>query len=114
MEKTKLYKENSEKKGDLTLLTWYIDYDSIVNFIDPILATDSFGSAGNRSFYSNPKVDSFINKIRKNPDENLNPVPIIEEIKEDAPLVFLWSIHENYILSKKANEFPDLINLIVQ
>ena len=114
MEKTKLYKENSEKKGDLTLLTWYIDYDSIVNFIDPILASDSFGSAGNRSFYSNPKVDAYINKIRKNPDENLNPVSIIKEIKEDAPLVFLWSIHENYILSKKANEFPDLIDLIVQ
>ncbi len=114
MEKTKLYKENSEKKGDLTLLTWYIDYDSVVNFIDPILASDSFGNAGNRSFYSNPLVDEYIRQIRINPDENVNPVEIIKKIKEDAPLVFLWSIHENYILSKKASAFSELIELIVK
>ena len=114
MEKTKLYKENGEKKGDLTLLTWYIDYDSIYNFIDPILASDSFGNGGNRSFYANKEVDEYIRKIRINPDEVGSPIGIIQSIKNDAPLVFLWSIHENYILSKKASRFPNLIDLIVK
>lgn len=113
MEKTKLYKENGEKKGDLTLLTWYIDYDSIHNFIDPLFASDSFGNSGNRSFYSNPLVDEYIRKIRSNPDSNYNTVEIVKVLNEDAPWVFLWSIHENYILSKKASNFTELIELLV-
>lgn len=32
MEKAPLYKENGEGKGDLTLLTWYSDFDSVWNF----------------------------------------------------------------------------------
>jgi peptide/nickel transport system substrate-binding protein len=114
MEKTKLYKENGEKKGDLTLLTWYIDYDSIHNFIDPLLASDSFGNGGNRSFYANAKVDDYLRQVRSNPEGNFNPVEIIKLINEEAPLVFLWSIHENYILSKKASLFPELIDIIVK
>lgn len=114
MEKTKLYKENGEGKGDLTLLTWYIDYDSIFNFIDPILSSDAFGNAGNRSFYSNPKVDEFIRQIRINPDLNINPTDIIYTIKEDAALVFLWSLHENYILSEKTKQFEELTDVILK
>lgn len=114
MEKTKLYKENGEKKGDLTLLTWYIDYDSVNNFIDPLFANDSFGNGGNRSFYSNIEVEEYIRKIRINPDEKTNPIKVIKILKEDSPWVFLWSIHENYILSKKAMDFPDLVQLLIQ
>jgi len=114
MEKTKLYKENGEKKGDLTLLTWYIDYDSVYNFIDPILASDAFGNGGNRSFYANRTVDEFIKQTRNNPDAGINPKDILNIIKEDAPLVFLWSIHENYILSNQAKQFPELIDVILQ
>jgi len=114
MEKTKLYKENGEKKGDLTLLTWYIDYDSIYNFIDPLFAKDSFGNGGNRSFYSNVEVEEYIRKIRINPDEAADPVKIVRLLKEDYPWVFLWSIHENYILSKKAMNFPELVELLIK
>lgn len=114
MEKTKLYKENGEKKGDLTLLTWYLDYDSIHNFIDPLLASDSFGNGGNRSFYANAKVDEYLRQVRSNPEGDFNPVEIIKLLNEEAPLVFLWSIHENYILSKKASLFPGLIDIIVK
>lgn len=114
MEKTKLYKENGEKKGDLTLLTWYIDYDSIHNFIDPLFAKDSFGNAGNRAFYSNPEIEDYIRQIRISPEQAQSPVTIVRTIQEDAPWIFLWSIHENYIVSPKATKFPHLVNLLIQ
>ena len=114
MEKTKLYKENGEKKGDFTLLTWYIDYDSIYNFIDPLFAKDSFGNGGNRSFYSNPQIEDYIRQIRINPEAATDPVKIVQLLKEDYPWIFLWSIHENYVLSTKATQFPELIQLLIQ
>lgn len=114
MEKTKLYKENGEKKGDFTLLTWYIDYDSIYNFIDPLFAKDSFGNGGNRSFYSNPQIEEYIRQIRINPEAATDPVKIVQLLKEDYPWIFLWSIHENYVLSTKATQFPELIQLLIQ
>ncbi len=99
MEKAPLYKENGEGKGDLTLLTWYVDYDSALNFVDPLFASDKFGNAGNRSFYKNLELDKIIQKSRKN-------FLLTKEFKEkvmnilfeDLPWVFLWSLNENYLV----------------
>ena len=56
MEKAPLYKENGEGKGDLTLLTWYADYPSIWNFLDPVFHEKKLGNGGNRSFYTNSNI----------------------------------------------------------
>ncbi len=111
MEKIQLYKENGEKKGDLTLLTWYLDSDSIVNLIDPIFSSVSQGNGGNRSFYSNKFIQNQIDRIQKESALKKNKKylkEIFEKIHEDAPWIFLWSVDENYIFSEKAKAFPRL------
>ncbi|MCB1192557.1 MAG: ABC transporter substrate-binding protein [Leptospiraceae bacterium] len=113
MEKVKLYKENGQNKGDLTFLTWYVDYDSVYNFIDPLFASDSYGNGGNRAFYQNDKIDSFILKVRKGElvaEQEL--VTTIEVLYENAPWIFLWSIYEDYLLSAKAQKYPELEEFI--
>jgi peptide/nickel transport system substrate-binding protein len=109
MEKVNLYKENSSGLGDLTLLTWFIDYDSVFNFIDPLFDSNSFGNAGNRSFYQNHKIDHYIETMKRydlfeqamTEEQTKETVNAIYTIYEDAPWVFLWSLNENYLISKK-------------
>ncbi|MCW7461805.1 ABC transporter substrate-binding protein [Leptospira limi] len=97
MEKAPLYKENGEGKGDLTLLTWYSDYDSVWNFLDPVFHPNKIGNGGNRSFYQNHIVGSILNK----PNRNLSDAKqVIEIVTEEKPWIFLWSIQENYLVSK--------------
>jgi peptide/nickel transport system substrate-binding protein len=97
MEKAPLYKENGEGKGDLTLLTWYADYPSVWNFLDPLFHIDKKGNGGNRAHYENPLLSK-----RLNAKENLESAQnIIAEIEKDAPWIFLWSIQENYLVSDK-------------
>lgn len=114
LEKTKLYKENSQKKGDLTLLTWFIDSNSIMNFIDPVFASDSFGNGGNRSFYKNTNLDKVINQIRSNqePISNSELESILEMLYNDPPWIFLWSLYDNYIFSEDAIRYESQINLM--
>lgn len=97
MEKAPLYKENGEGKGDLTLLTWYSDFDSVWNFLDPLFHPEKVGNGGNRSFYRNLEVGRILDKPSKT-DEDARKA--IEKIREDKPWIFLWSIQENYLVSK--------------
>jgi peptide/nickel transport system substrate-binding protein len=97
MEKAPMYKENGEGKGDLTLLTWYADYPSVWNFLDPLFHEKKLGNGGNRALYKNNKLTS-----RLDEKKNLNVAKdLIYEIEEDAPWIFLWSIQENYLVSDK-------------
>ncbi|MEM7179485.1 MAG: ABC transporter substrate-binding protein [Spirochaetota bacterium] len=111
MEKAIFYKQNGQGKGDLTLLTWYIDYDSKINFLDPLFASNSFGSGGNRSFYKNTKVDNLLSKLQQekislNEKEQLF-WQTLGILKKDAPWVYLWSLNENYLLSNKVKELAN-------
>lgn len=112
MEKAPLYKENGEGKGDLTLLTWYADYDSALNFLDPLFASDKFGNAGNRSFYKNEKLDKIIQESRK---KFLLTKELQKEamqiLHEELPWIFLWSLNENYLIQNDLNleEFSEFL-----
>lgn len=106
MEKAPLYKENGEGKGDLTLLTWYADYESIWNFLDPVFHEEKSGNGGNRAFYSNRGITKILNDRK---ERNLpNALKIIKQIEEDAPWIFLWSIQENYLVSDKFTRYAGL------
>lgn len=97
LEKAPLYKENGEGKGDLTLLTWYADYPSVWNFLDPLFHENKLGNGGNRAHYTNKKLTKRLDK-----KENLqDALSIIKEIEEDAPWIFLWSIQESYLVSDR-------------
>ncbi|BDA79777.1 peptide ABC transporter substrate-binding protein [Leptospira kobayashii] len=106
MEKAPLYKENGEGKGDLTLLTWYADYESVWNFLDPVFHGEKPGNGGNRAFYSNRDITKLLNDRK---ERNLpNALKIIKQIEEDAPWIFLWSIQENYLVSDKFIRYAGL------
>lgn len=106
LEKAPLYKENGMGLGDLTLLTWYSDYDSIWNFLDPLFHPDKLGNGGNRTFYKNESLRiPFENKENLSPTDTLS---IIRKLEEDKPWLFLWSIQENYLVSKEFLQYTDL------
>jgi peptide/nickel transport system substrate-binding protein len=104
MEKAPLYRENGEKKGDLTFLTWYADYESPLAFIDPVFHSEKLGNGGNRSFYSNPAMDKAI-------QEN-NIEDAIQILIQDKPWIFLWSIQENYLISNEIKKYPSLLGYL--
>ncbi|MBE7410900.1 MAG: ABC transporter substrate-binding protein [Leptospiraceae bacterium] len=106
MEKIQLYKENGEGKGDLTLLSWFLDSDSILNYLDPLFSSLNFGNSGNRGFYNNQKIQTTILKARDGKSLSQKELrDSFDTIEEDAPWIFLWSMDENYILSEKAKNF---------
>ncbi|MCW7480981.1 ABC transporter substrate-binding protein [Leptospira kanakyensis] len=109
MEKAPLYKENGEGKGDLTLLTWYSDFDSVWNFLDPLFHPEKLGNGGNRSFYQNKEVGKILDKPFKN---NRDVLKVIERIREDKPWIFLWSIQENYLVSKEFLRYNALADFL--
>ncbi|TGN20728.1 ABC transporter substrate-binding protein [Leptospira idonii] len=106
MEKAPLYKENGEGKGDLTLLTWYADYESVWNFLDPLFHSEKKGNGGNRSFYENEEVLKIL-KDRSRRDET-TAWKVLEKVEKDAPWIFLWSIQENYMISEKFIRYESL------
>ncbi|TGL22507.1 ABC transporter substrate-binding protein [Leptospira yanagawae] len=109
MEKAPLYKENGEGKGDLTLLTWYSDYDSIWNFLDPLFHPDKIGNGGNRSFYQNKMIGQILGK----PNRNLNDAKqVTETVTMEKPWIFLWSIQENYLVSKEFLRYSALADYL--
>ncbi|PJZ71389.1 peptide ABC transporter substrate-binding protein [Leptospira perolatii] len=103
MEKAELYKENGERKGDLTLLFWYADFPGAWNFIDPLFASDRFGNAGNRAFYSNHKMDLLLQSARNSDKLDLGDSERSswQILKEDAPWIFLWSPYELYLVGDR-------------
>ncbi|MCW7494180.1 ABC transporter substrate-binding protein [Leptospira sp. 2 VSF19] len=109
MEKAPLYKENGEGKGDLTLLTWYSDFDSVWNFLDPLFHPNKGGNGGNRSFYKNAEVGAILNQPSKNDKDALQ---VIERIREDKPWIFLWSIQENYLVSRDFLRYNALVDFL--
>lgn len=107
LEKIPLYTENSQGRGDLTLLTWYSDSDSIFEFFDPLFHSKKQGNGGNRSFYSNIEVDSILDS--RNPSKLSHALKII---LEDSPWVFLWSIPEKIMINDKISTYPDLFDYL--
>jgi len=74
-------------------LSWWADYPDPENFLFPLFHSSNFGAAGNRTRYSNPAVDSFIEKAQytlNREERNLLYEKAEEMIVADAPWVFLW------------------------
>jgi peptide/nickel transport system substrate-binding protein len=97
MEKAPLYKENGEGKGDLTLLTWYADFPSIWNFLDPLFHKDKLGNGGNRSHFVNLDISKKLDEKK----DMQSAKALAKEIESEAPWIFLWSIQENYLVSDR-------------
>lgn len=114
MEKAILYKENSEGKGDLTLLFWYADLPGAWNFIDPLFSGKDKGNGGNRAHYENPELETLFSKARKSDSLNLESETskALQILLKEFPWVYLWSPYETFLLSEKAKRYPNLVEFL--
>lgn len=102
MEKAALYRENAEGKGDITLLTWFSDNDESIDFIDPVFSSKSLGGGGNRSFFENAEMQKIIENSAKAGSLSLSDKIRAADIQEEKlPWIYLWSLHENYLISER-------------
>ena len=88
------YKEVVNKgEPHMFYMSWWADYPDPENFLFPLFHSSNFGAGGNRTRYSNPAVDSMIEKGQNTLDiekRNLLYEKAEELIVADAPWVFLW------------------------
>ncbi|WP_045191329.1 ABC transporter substrate-binding protein [Leptospira interrogans] len=110
MEKTTLYKENSEGKGDLTLLFWYADLPGAWNFIDPLFSGRDKGNGGNRAHYENPELENLFSKVRNSDSLSLESetTQALRILLRENPWIFLWSPYEAFLISEKAKRYSNL------
>jgi peptide/nickel transport system substrate-binding protein/oligopeptide transport system substrate-binding protein len=84
-------------EADMFYLSWWADYSDPENFLFPLFHSSNFGSPGNRTQYSNPIVDSLIEKGQNVLDMKSREsyyMKAEEIIVDDAPWVFLWHRNE--------------------
>ena len=88
------YKEAVNKaEPDMFYLSWWADYPDPENFLFPLFHSSNHGPAGNRTRYTNAKVDSLIEMGQDTLDEEKREFfykKAEEIIVADAPWVFLW------------------------
>lgn len=110
MEKVTLYKENSEGKGDLTLLFWYADLPGAWNFIDPLFSGKDKGNGGNRAHYENRELENLFSKVRNSDSLDLESETIqaLRILLRENPWIFLWSPYEVFLISEKAKHYSSL------
>lgn len=61
---------------------------------------------GNRTFYSNPRVDALIEAVRTEPDNNKRTgkyIQLQQELHEDVPEIILYAPRQRTIVSKRFN-----------
>lgn len=114
MEKAILYKENSEGKGDLTLLFWYADLPGAWNFIDPLFSGKDKGNGGNRAHYENKELEILFSKARSSDSLNLESetTKATQILLKEYPWIFLWSPYEAFLISEKAKRYPSLADYL--
>jgi peptide/nickel transport system substrate-binding protein/oligopeptide transport system substrate-binding protein len=83
------------KRGEpeMFYLSWWADYPDPENFLFPLFHSSNHGPAGNRTRYTNHRVDALIEEGQQTLDEgrrNLFYKQAEDIIAADAPWVFLW------------------------
>ncbi|OGW40920.1 MAG: hypothetical protein A2Y97_02995 [Nitrospirae bacterium RBG_13_39_12] len=88
------YKESlNNGEPDMFYISWWADYPDPENFLFPLFHSSNFGSAGNRTRYSNTTVDYLIEKGQYTMDAKKRSLFYKQAeriIVSDSPWVFLW------------------------
>ncbi|NJD56460.1 MAG: ABC transporter substrate-binding protein [Nitrospirae bacterium] len=80
-------------EADMFWISWWADYPDPENFLFPLFHSSNHGASGNRTWYTNPKVDALVEKGQKSQDraeQNLAYGEAEELIVHDAPWVPFW------------------------
>jgi peptide/nickel transport system substrate-binding protein/oligopeptide transport system substrate-binding protein len=98
----------SRGRVDAFFLDWYADYPDAENFLYPLFHSENAGGGGNRSFYSDPEVDSLIEAAQA----SLGPAGgsggyarIDSLVFEDAPWLFLYFPRSFVIVSPRVQGY---------
>ncbi len=93
---------------DVFWLSWWADYPDIENFLYPLFHSSNYGAGGNRTFYSNARVDDLIEQAQQTPDEHLRLAAYAEAerlIIADAPMVFFWHTTDYFLCHARVRGF---------
>ncbi|MBI5197991.1 MAG: ABC transporter substrate-binding protein [Nitrospirae bacterium] len=86
-------KATVEGKTDAFYLSWWADYPDPENFLFPVFHSSNRGAGGNRSHFSDPVTDRWIESAQNNadPEQRMNLYRQAERrIVEQSPWIFLW------------------------
>lgn len=89
---------------DLCMGVWMPDYADPYMFMTYWFDSRNFGLAGNRAFYSNPKVDVLLRRAEASTSQLEREKLYLEAqdiIMEDCPYIFLYQ--KNYLLPMRSN-----------
>ena len=78
---------------DMFILGWVTVTGDPDYGLYPLFHTDMWGDAGNRTFYSNPKVDELLETGRTSTDPAVREAAYMEVqqiVRDDAPWIFTW------------------------
>lgn len=93
---------------DLAYFTWHADYPEAENFLYPLFHSSSAGAGGNRSFFSDARVDALLDAARAEVDreKRFDIYRRAERIiGDEAPWVFLWFGDKRIALSGRIGGF---------
>jgi len=83
-------------EADMFWLSWWADYPDPENFLFPLFHSSNHGAAGNRTRYTNARVDGLIEAGQREADagrRNLYYMRAEKIILEDSPWICFW--HRN-------------------
>jgi peptide/nickel transport system substrate-binding protein/oligopeptide transport system substrate-binding protein len=99
----------SQGRVDAFFLDWYADYPDAENFVYPLFHSENAGGGGNRSFYSNARVDSMIERAQASSVSRGVTGELWARIDslvfEDSPWLYLYFPRSFVIVSERVQGY---------
>ena len=98
----------SAGKVDAFLLDWFADYPDAENFLFPLFHSANHGGGGNRSFFSDPKVDRMIENASRELDAAKRAAAcasIDSLVYSEAPWVYLYFPTTFHIVAERVEGY---------
>ncbi len=95
-------------EADMFLMSWWADYADPENFLYPTFHSKNFGIAGNRVYYSNRSLDTFLDYLHVYPQEEKRNMTIQKSLvllNVDLPWIPLWHRTSTYAISPRIKGF---------
>lgn len=98
----------SEGRHDMFILGWVTVTGDPDYGLYALFHSEQHGAAGNRTFYSNARVDELLDKARTTADPQVREALYLEAqeiIRDEAPWVFTWTGEDAAGVNKKVSGF---------
>jgi peptide/nickel transport system substrate-binding protein/oligopeptide transport system substrate-binding protein len=98
----------SAGKVDAFLLDWVADYPDAENFLYPLFHSSNHGGGGNRSFFTDPVVDSLLVAASRDPDaaaRSTRYAHIDSLVHAQAPWIYLYFPTSFHVVSDRISGY---------